>query len=302
MKRVLKWIGGIVGAIVVVIVVIVAAIYLLSDRRMARHFDVAATPIAVPTGAAAIAEGHRLFVTRGCADCHSQNGSGTTFVDVAPVGTISGQNLTSGPGGIGGQRSDAELARDIRDGVGKDGRALIFMPATDFQHLTDADTGALIAFIRSLPPVEHTVAPARVGPILRLALLQNKIPDLVSAENIDHAQAHVAALTPAVTVEYGKYVANGCTGCHGLGFSGGPVPGGAPNWPPAKNLTPDDATGIGKWTEADFIRAIREGKEPSGTMIMPPMPWQNMSHMTDTELKALYAYLRTVPAKPMGNR
>jgi mono/diheme cytochrome c family protein len=67
----------------------------------------------------------------------------------------------------------------------------------------------------------------------------------------------------------------------------------------ARNLTPDPETGLGSWTEEQFIRTIRTGRHlgiPSGRPILPPMPWQAYAQMTDEDLNALWAYLQTVPA------
>lgn len=65
----------------------------------------------------------------------------------------------------------------------------------------------------------------------------------------------------------------------------------------AVNLTPDEDTGMGIWTEEMFIRAIRTGKHMSQSRpILPPMPWMDYAHLTDDDLKAVYAYLRTLPA------
>ena len=67
----------------------------------------------------------------------------------------------------------------------------------------------------------------------------------------------------------------------------------------ARNLTPDPETGLGSWTEEQFIRTLRTGRHlgiPSGRPILPPMPWQAYAQMTDEDLKALWAYLQTVPA------
>jgi mono/diheme cytochrome c family protein len=65
----------------------------------------------------------------------------------------------------------------------------------------------------------------------------------------------------------------------------------------AANLTPDSNTGLGIWTEQMFVQAMRTGKHMgSGREILPPMPWQSMSQLTDEDLKSIYAYLRTVPA------
>jgi mono/diheme cytochrome c family protein len=65
----------------------------------------------------------------------------------------------------------------------------------------------------------------------------------------------------------------------------------------ASNLTPDAATGIGtRYTEASFITTMRTGRKPNGTMILPPMPSDVYKNMTDDDLKAIFAYLRTIPA------
>jgi len=65
----------------------------------------------------------------------------------------------------------------------------------------------------------------------------------------------------------------------------------------AANLTPDQNTGLGIWTEYMFIKAMRTGKHMgAGRDILPPMPWQNLNKLSDADLRAVYAYLRTVPA------
>ena len=94
--------------------------------------------------------------------------------------------------------------------------------------------------------------------------------------------------------EYGEYLANTCKGCHGAGFSGGPIPG-IPAQPPyPANLTADVATGLGSWQEADFVTALRTGIRPDGTLITSAMPWQTFQGLTDDELDALWLYLQSV--------
>jgi mono/diheme cytochrome c family protein len=67
------------------------------------------------------------------------------------------------------------------------------------------------------------------------------------------------------------------------------------------NLTPDPETGLGKWREQDFVAAIKTGKHMGGGRpIMPPMPWETYGHLTDSELRAVFAYLRSIP--PIRNR
>jgi mono/diheme cytochrome c family protein len=91
-----------------------------------------------------------------------------------------------------------------------------------------------------------------------------------------------------------------CAGCHGERFGGGPIPGAPPSWKPAANLTP---TGLGHYSAEDFVRALRTAVRPDGSTIDPSMPVASITrHMDDLELRALYAYLRTLPPRPYGAR
>ena len=74
---------------------------------------------------------------------------------------------------------------------------------------------------------------------------------------------------------------------------------GPPDLPLASNLTP---AGLGAWTEADFVRALREGRRPDGSAINEFMPWRGYGAMTDSELRALWLYLRSVPPRATGTR
>jgi mono/diheme cytochrome c family protein len=98
-------------------------------------------------------------------------------------------------------------------------------------------------------------------------------------------------------------VTGGCIGCHGPTLSGGPIPAHPPEFPAAGNLTPDKATGLGPWTEADFFTMLRTGRRPDGRQIDARyMPWKYTAQLTDDEIRAMWRYLQTVPAKPKGNR
>ncbi len=301
MRIVLKIVAWVLGLLVLLVLVAMAAVYAVSNSRTGKHFTVQVQAVPVPSGAAAIGEGQRLFLTRGCTDCHDADLAGKEFVNDPLAGRFTGANLTRGRGGAAATFTDADFVRAIRHGVAPDGRALLMMPSTDFNRMNDADVGLLIAYIRSAAPVDRTSPPPRPGPLMRVLYLLGQNPLLVTAEVIDHSLPPSASAPAAVSVEYGHYVAAGCTGCHGPGLSGGAIPGAPPDWPLAMNITQDTATGIGKWSEEQFETAVRKGKRPDGTAIRFPMPWQNFSKMTDTEIKALWAYLRTVPAKPFGN-
>lgn len=175
------------------------------------------------------------------------------------------------------------------------------MPSYEYVYLTDADLAALVAYLRSLPPVDRTLPESQIGPMARLLYVAGRLDVLVPAAMIDHEVTRPADVIPGPTVEYGAYlsVVGGCSGCHGPGLSGGRIPGTPPDFPPATNITP---AGIGSWTEEDFFVALREGRRPDGSTIDPRMPWAYTAQMTDDEIRALWLYLRTVPPRETGSR
>ena len=296
--KITKIITNTVVACTALIVIAVLAVYVLSSIRMNRRYALVASQLTVASGPAAIADGQRLFVTRGCIDCHGADLSGKTIVDDPAIGKFAGTNLTSGKGGVASSLSDSAFALAIRQGIGPSGRALIFMPSTDYQDMSDDDVSKIIAYIRSRPPVDKPSIPQTVGPMARLLFLTGKMPNLLPAELINHQAKPPVHIAVAETVAYGHYLTNMCTGCHGKRLSGGPIPGGAPNWPPAKDITP---AGLEHWNKVDFIKAMRTGVLPDGSILKAPMPWQNFSQLTNVELTAMWMYLRTVSPVAFGN-
>ncbi|MCW7491271.1 cytochrome c [Leptospira sp. 2 VSF19] len=258
---------------------------------MNKIYEVKSVPIPKFSKPIDIAEGKRIYQSRGCGDCHDVNGSGKTFIDDPAIGTLSGSNLTAGIGGVLSDNTDEELAIAIRDGVGRKGKALIFMPSTDFQGMTNEDVGKLISYLRSTPAVDKPQGEVKPGPLGRFLFLIGEIPVFVSAEIINHERNHLTNITPSISIEYGKYVASTCTGCHGFDLKGGPIQGAPPEWPSAQNISKN---GLGHYTEANFIKTIRTGKRPDGSEMKFPMPWKSLGQLTDTELKALWMYLQTI--------
>jgi mono/diheme cytochrome c family protein len=297
----MKWIGRGAGGLVVILALALAAVYGVSEARMRKTYDVKVQPVAVPAGADAVRDGARLAVVRGCTDCHGPDMGGKMVIDDAPMARLAGTNLTRGRNGVAAAYTDGDWVRAIRHGVARDGRPLLFMPSHEFNPIGDADLGAMIAYLKQLPPVDSDLPENRVGPLGRALYLAGQVP-LLPAERIDHDAPRGATPAPGATAEYGAYLATGCTGCHGPGFSGGKIPGTPPDWIPAANLTPHAETGLGRWTERDFVRAMREGKRPDGSDIDPLMPWKATAQMTDTELQAVWLYLRSVPARERGSR
>ena len=293
MRKWMKRTGIGIGSLIAALVLGIGVVYAASEVRFRREVEIAARPLAVKPDPAQVARGRHFAEAIGkCGDCHGPDLGGKTMLDAGPLGTVIASNLTAGRGGALARYTDEQLARAIRHGVAEDGRGLFIMPAPEYYHISDDDLSALIAYLRTVPAVDRELPASEIRALGRALYLAGKLP-LVVAEQMDHAAPRQAP-APGVTVEYGKYLATvgGCTGCHGPELAGGPSHD--PNGPPAANLTP---AGIGSWSEADFFRALRSGVRPNGTAISPFMPWVSSGKMTDDEIRALWMYLRSVPAK-----
>lgn len=303
LRRPLVWTARLAGGLVALVVVAYGAVHLLSVQRAGASVIVPVHFASVDLAdASLVAEGARLAKVRGCVDCHGANLGGRLFINEPMIGVVYAANLTSGRGGRGAEMTPEDWELAIRHGVRRDGTQLAVMPSQEFSELTDRDVAAIIAYARSVEPVASEPFPApKLGPMGRVLYLAGQIPAYPAAD-MEHKTTHRASIVPEVSAEFGSYVTHSCTGCHGSNFSGGKIAGAPPTAPLAGNLTPDEATGIGSWSEADFIRAMREGVRPDGRKLDPFMPVPLTKHMTDTELKAAYLYLRTVPAAAKGVR
>ncbi|MBL8603431.1 MAG: hypothetical protein JNK72_16015 [Myxococcales bacterium] len=299
-RRWLRLLGRGLGVFLGVLLVLGVAVYAASARRLGRRFEVQGEALEIATGAEAIARGGRLARTRGCTDCHGQTAAGQTFLRAMPVMELRPSNLT--PGGRTARWAGRDWTRAVRHCVRPDGSGIPFMPCLDYRGLDDRDLGEIVAWLRSLPPSANDPGASVLGPLGRVLFLKGDLPYLV-AEQIDHSAPVAPAPPVGPTVAYGRYVAAGCTGCHGQGFSGGHIPGTPPDWPNAANLTPDPATGIAAMTEAQFEAAITQGRKRDGGAINPAyMPWQQFALLTADERRALWLFLRTVAPRPAGQR
>jgi cytochrome c553 len=291
MKRVLKVVGKVFGIIVGLLIFAIAGVYGITSYRINKNQEMHVGMVPIPTDPASVARGKHLTEAVGkCQACHGDNYAGKVVMDAPVFVNLTSSNLTSGKGGIGKDYKDEDWVRAIRYGIGPTGKPLIFMPSESFTFFNDADLGAIIAYLKSLPPADRTIEPKRsVGPIASVVFLTGGFP-LLPVELIDRG-SRAAPTKPGVTKEYGEYLAmaGGCTGCHGESLSGGrPI-----ETPQSTNLTP--AGRLGKWSEADFFTALRTGKRPDGTDISPEMPWPLTGRMTEDEMRAVWLYLKTVP-------
>ncbi len=305
-------------ALVVLILLLVAAISLTVGWRpflgprarplTARKFE--STP-------QRLERGHYIATAvSGCLFCHSEHDWKNRFVPVLPgregvgevipfvglPGRFVAPNLTPDPQTGAGSWSDDQLARAIREGIGHDGRALFpLMAYPRFRNMSDEDLASVIVYLRSLPAVHNELPQTEI--IFPVKYLIRNVPEPLETE--------VTAPDRSDRVAWGKYLVTlaGCEDCHtpndrgqdipGMNFAGGSYfavsqGGGAA----AGNITPDPS-GISYYDEALFVEAIHTGNVKA-RQLNSMMPFGFYGHMTDDDLKAIFAYLRTV--KPVKHR
>lgn len=289
MPRWLRWTGRLLAGLVVLILLALAVVYIVSSLAIRRTYNFPDSAISAATDSASLARGRHLVEAVGkCQDCHEGDLGGKTMIDDAAFARLATANLTAGRGGIAGY-TDADFERAIRHGVGRDGRPLIFMPSDAYGMLTDEDLAAMLRYLRTFPPVDREHPDPSVGPVARLLYLTGKFP-LLPVEITRH-DAPRAPRKPGVTVEYGEYLATigGCRSCHGQQLAGDANPD-----------APDITVGrLAAWKEEDFFPALREGKRPDGSTLDPSkMPWVRSGLMTDDEIRAVWTYMRSLPAAP----
>jgi cytochrome c553 len=257
-----------------------------------------------------LARGKYLATLADCAGCHSPHDmtrfglpvvegqllAGFVFRPENGVpGYVTAPNITPDPETGIGAWTDGEKIRAIREGIDKDGNALFpMMPYTRFRNLSDEDVYALVAYLDSVPPVKSAHPKTKLN--FPVGLMIKSEPRPVSAP--------VPPPLRSNPVTYGKYLAaaGGCQDCHGENLAAGNVFPFPPLQVIAANISPDRQTGIGKWTEKDFLDKfasyrdyVASGPPKAGPDSFTVMPWLSFAQLPDDDLRALYAYLRTLP-------
>ena len=300
MKRSLKIAALGLAALAVLLALAVFGAGLYADKKRERKVEVEVAALPYASGEAVLARGRYLFASRGCVDCHGANGAGRAFIEDPNGLYVKGPNITGGSGGVVAAYTERDWVRAIRHGVKPDGRPLLIMPSEDYNRFTDADLAALVAYTRALPAQPGEGAVLRLPALVKTLYAVGVIKD--AAEKIDHKLPPAQPVAEGATAQHGAYVANMCIGCHGATLSGGKIPGGPPDWPAAANLTPGAGSIMPLYDTPEKFRAMmRGGKRPDGSAVKV-MPFESLKEMNDTDLAALYAYLKTVPAKEAGKR
>ncbi len=303
MKRWLKRIG--IGlAALVGLVVVVGGIYVWRqvaayDASIEKVYPIAPLDKFVRSSDPAVIERgkHLAFSFVGCAlnDCHSPDLGGGKVTDGGPIGQMVAPNITQ----ILPAYSDGELARLIRHGIKKDQRTVQFMSVEEFNWISDADVLAVLSFVRSVPRVVRTTGSTHINWLGKVLDRRGDIPIDV-ARRINH-DAIETGPAPSPTPEYGKWIARGCTGCHGEHMSGGPIPGAPPDFPVPLNITPHES-GLKGWTQQDFEQVLATGIRKNGKKLADFMPREGINNMDAMEKKAIFSYLQGLPPRPFGER
>ncbi|MBL8063428.1 MAG: c-type cytochrome [Anaerolineales bacterium] len=296
MKKVLKWIGIVVGSLLGLVLVAGLVMFLIGNSRLNKTYSFPLSNIVLPADDASLELGkHRVDSL--CAGCHGEDLSGIEkWFNASALGTIDSANLTSGKGGVGETYTDEDYVNAIRHGIDSKGKP-IFMPAVvSTANLSDEELGAIIAYIRSLPPVDHETEGAQFTPLAKVMLVLGVLPAF-PVEVVSH-NTDVPHVEAGPTVEYGKYMVDthDCRLCHGPELNGGPFPD-----PTIIKISPNLTPGgeVAFWTEEQFVNTFRTGVTPGGHELDPAlMPWKDYGKFYDYELQAIYAYLQTVEKLP----
>ena len=294
MKKIFRWIGIVLGSLVGLILLLAVVFYFMGNARLNKTYSFPSSGIVAPTDAENLVRGEHLTKML-CSGCHGADLGGVIgWFPSGPFGSLDSANLTAGNGGIGQEfKTDDDYINAIRNGIDPEGKP-IYMPAvTAFQYMSDEDLGAIIAYLKTVLPVDRPNGGqnfSALGNILIGAGMFGNLP----VEDASH-KAQVTAPAVGATAEYGKYlVAIGdCRSCHGKELAGGPFPD-----PSVTILSPNLTPGgeLAAWSAEDFIAAMRTGVTPSGHELNPEyMPWKEISIATDDELNAIFLYLQSLP-------
>jgi mono/diheme cytochrome c family protein len=319
-KRLLKVVLWIIAAAIVILGCLVVYILAAWDRP----FDRRAPELTAPRDSSSIARGEYLFkVTWQCYGCHQAGHedsgappSGGRLFDLRSAGPGFGlfysRNITPDSATGIGAWTDGEIVQALREGLNKSRHTLFPIMPTDWLKLTsDRDVLALVAYLRSLPPV-HNPVPANEPSIVAKALFAFGIlkpnPAITSV---------ITAPPIGPTVEYGRYLATAgaaCADCHtprnlndgsfyldslftGSSFAYGDEEG-SPALAYARNIRSHPTEGIGRWTEDEFVLAVTAGLRPDTTVLDPHMPYAQYKNLTPDDLTAIYRYLQSLSPIP----
>jgi cytochrome c553 len=287
-----------IGALFAIVALALVTLYAVGASRLGETHDVRVSAVAIPDDADAVSRGRHLArAVLFCTECHGENLQGQEIESEPGLLTFAAPNLTSGRGGVGAELDDEDWVRAIRHGVNRDGRGMLIMHADAYNHLTADDLGAVIAFARSVPPVDNEPPAANVEPLgvvlFALGLFDMENMPFIPAEVVDHDAPVPDGPAPGPTPEYGDYLVTVglCRMCHGATLRGAPPID--PSFPSGPNISV-----YGVKTREQLERTLRTGTTPDGRQLDGEfMPYRVFQNMTDEEIGAIWQYLARLEAE-----
>lgn len=286
MRKALRWAGIGLGGLIALLVVAAVVIFAWSEIILRR--DHPAAPEALPAlSAAEAAAAPRLARVLGCLSCHGEGLKGKLMFDIPGVAKVYAPNLTE----VASKATDQQLAAGIRQGIGHDGRGLFIMPSPQFSRLTDRETAALVAWIRTLPRAPGQGRGLTPGPLGRLGLVTGEFRPGPEGVALYRTQAPIA-LGPEHEASR-HLAATACAECHGPALMGGTA---GPD-----QIAPDLRIAAG-YDIGQFRTLMRTGRPPDGRDLglMTTVSRDDFTHLADAEIDALHAYL-AARAKRLGD-
>ncbi len=303
MKKLFK----VILIIVIVLVVLAGGFALFLEMRGIPKYEAKDPGITIQSTPARVERG-RILVNMLCADCHKNPATGKlTGADMdpghkLPFGGMFSQNITHDKNVGIGEWTDGQIIFLLRTGIKRNGQ---YAPPwmAKLPHMSDEDVASVISFLHSDDPMV-TADPTPDRPCE--PSLFAKFLCLVAFKPLPYPEGAVAQPDTTNKVEWGRYMVYNmdCYQCHSADFatndamdptkSKGYLGGGNRlDSLLSANITPDKQTGIGDWSEAAFVKAFRFGIKPDGSTTRLPMKPYSM--LSESEAKAIYAYLQTVP-------
>lgn len=276
MLKLLRWLGFGALGIVVLALLAVGVVLGMTQGDIDRRYPVTHETVVRASGPEAVARGRHLAVVLGCAGCHQEDLRGALWFQDAFDYPIYTANLTL----KAKTYSDEDLARVIRRGVLPNGRGVNAMPSGGYGNLSDADTGDLIAFVRSVPAGGPERPPTRMGLPSRIAMLKG---DIVLEGARAAGQRGVSPMDLGPAFAHGRYLASVvCAECHRPDLTGG------------ANPRRPDLRIVGAYGEEDFLKLMNTGKAAGNREVglMSEVARERFSHLSREDQLALYGYLK----------
>jgi mono/diheme cytochrome c family protein len=282
-----RWITRLLGGLAALCVAAAGYVYVMSAVRLNRTYSAHDVPLSMPSDSASLARGEHV-ARLSCYGCHRERLEGGVMFDEPGVARIVTPNVIQQIRNY----TDAGLAGYLRYGVKRDGTSGVVMPPPGFYHMSDADLAAVIAYLRrqplaTTPPLPRT----SIGPLGRLGVVIGQFRTAIN--DIDTTASRVGGDPAHRSTRKGEYLARMvCANCHGSRLDGNPA-----------THAPALAQAVG-YSLDQFTTLLREGKPNSDKTLtlMGEAARAELRHLTNDEIAAVFAYLRSLPTSSVARR